>query len=226
MRVVSWNLAKRGRETWDYLWTLDPDIALVQEAVLPTRLPEGYRVLWTEALPTAKWGSAVLSRLGDLELIWKEWRGGAMVIAQGSIPSIGAVSIGSVHARVKRDGVIRALRESFDAMRPHLRERFILGGDFNTARAAAEAWPKYGHGEFWSDLDTWGFRDSYYMVHGVEVQSFWRARLRTKLMDDHILTDAETAGLLKDCVLLDTPQIRALSDHGPVVADFALEVGD
>jgi hypothetical protein len=109
--------------------------------------------MWTPAWPEGSWGSAILSRVGKPDPTWQERSGGAVVLAQLAIPSIGLVSIASVHARVMDDAVIRAQRGTFETMRSHLRSRFIVGGDLNTARLAATAWPVYGHGEFWSDLD-------------------------------------------------------------------------
>jgi endonuclease/exonuclease/phosphatase family metal-dependent hydrolase len=226
MRVVSWNLKKQGERTWDFLWTLDPDIALVQEAVLPDVIPTGYQVRWAEALPNSRWGSAILSRLEDeLVVDWKDWTRGAMLVAHCSVPPFETVSIASIHARVMDDGVIRALRDTFDALRPYLRERFIVGGDLNTARSLADvdAYRAYGHGEFWDDLDALGFKDCNFVHHGVEKQSFWREGLRNRLQDDHILVDTETLGYLSRAdVLDDTPELRELSDHFPVVAEFTL----
>lgn len=242
MRIVSWNLSQRGlnqrgRDTWAFLQqTLRPDIALVQEAMAPEDLPENlredlrdrYRDLWTPAWPNGGWGSAILSRFRDLELDWKDWHRGAVVMAHCTVPSLGPVSIANVHARVINRRVIPPLYETFEEVRPRLGHRFIVGGDLNTAREAARRWPRNRHAEFWHDLEEWGFRDCHYLLHGAERQSFWRGALRKKpatihgLQDDHVFVDAETFGYVTQCFVWDTQEVRALSDHGPVVVELAL----
>jgi exonuclease III len=123
--------------------------------------------------------------------------------------------------------VIPPLRETFEELRRRLRGRFIVGGDLNTARAAARAWPRNGHGEFWSDVERWGFVEP--LPLGTERQSYWRKWRRDRrptignsLQDDHVLLDQETAGQVTDCVVWDTRRVRELSDHGPVVVDVRL----
>jgi hypothetical protein len=193
MRVVSWNLNQQGRDTWSFLLQeLDPDIALVQEAIVPDDLDARYDVRCMPALPNGRWGSAILSRVGSLEVDWKKQSGGAAIVAHCTVPYLGSVSIASVHARIVDGRVIPALRLTFDALRNHLGDRFIVGGDLNTARAAHLAWPANGHGEFWSDLEAWGFREALPFKDG-ERQSYWREWLQNKpptfgnsLQDDHV----------------------------------------
>jgi exonuclease III len=182
MRIVSWNMNPQGRDTWAFLvQTLAPDIALVQEAIVREDLADRYQILWTPGWPNGRWGSAILSRVGDLVLEWEDRSRGAMVVARGSVPSLGPVSIASIHARLDRRDhrVIPALRLTFDALRTHLGDRVIVGGDLNTARAAALAWPDNGHKEFWRDLEAWGFKEPL-PLNGVERQSYWREWLENK----------------------------------------------
>jgi exonuclease III len=230
MRIVSWNMNQRGAAAWAFLeGTLDPDIALLQEAVVPEGITDQYQVLWTPGLTNGRWGSAILSRVGDLALDWEDRSRGAVLVAHGSLPRLGPVSISSVHARVIGRRVIPALSLTFDDLRTNLGERFIVGGDLNTARAAALAWPENGHGEFWAALDASEFRDCYYLLNEGERQSFWReqhqgkpATIGNSLMDDHVFVDAETFGYVTGADVWDTPEIRKLSDHGPVVVDVGL----
>lgn len=80
-------------------------------------------------------------------------------MAHCTIPSLGPLSIASVHARVIDRRVIPPLYETFEELRPRLGHRFIVGGDLNTAREAARRWPRNRHAEFWNDLEEWGFKD-------------------------------------------------------------------
>jgi endonuclease/exonuclease/phosphatase family metal-dependent hydrolase len=234
VRVVTWNMNQRERtdshhEAWTFLIkTLNPDVALVQEAVVPEAITARYRVLSKRAWPHEPWGSAILSRVGDLTPDWEDSSRGAVLVARCSVSLLGSVSIASMHARVPRNGgVIAPLRLTFDALRTHLGDRFIVGGDLNTARAAALAWPQYGHGEFWNDTETWGFKEP--LPDGGERQSYWGRWLKDELpaignslQDDHIFVDPETFGHVTRCLVWDTRRVRELSDHGPVVVDLAL----
>lgn len=233
MRIVSWNMNQPGharshREAWAFLQSLEPDIALVQEVVIPEDVASNYDVLFVRAWNRKPWGSAILSRVGELELAWEDSSRGAVLAAQTSAPSLGPVSVACVHARIIKHRVIPALRETFAALRPHLRDRFIVGGDLNTARAAALAWPMYGHAEFWSEIDESGFKEPL-PLNGAERQSYWREWLENQpptignsLQDDHIFVDSITAAAVTRCLIWDTRQVRGLSDHGPVVVDLAL----
>jgi exonuclease III len=231
LRIVSWNMERQGNDTWAFLLeNLNPDVALIQEAILPKDGIDGYDVLWTSALPSGRWGSGILARFGKLDLEWEDRRRGAVVMGRCTIPSLGPVSIVSLHARVNRHThlVIPDLRETLAHVRPRLEPRFILGGDLNTAREAGRRWPNNGHVEFWRDIETWGLSDCHYLVHGVERQSFWRGALRYRpaaidgLQDDHIFVDAKTFRAVNQCFVWDTEEVRALSDHGPLVVELAL----
>lgn len=65
MLIVSWNLARntlskaKHERAWHYLAALDPDIALLQEAVIPTWATDRWHVVLP---PVRKWGSAVLAK--------------------------------------------------------------------------------------------------------------------------------------------------------------------
>lgn len=230
MRVVSWNMDHPGHprthdEAWDYLLGLEPDIALLQETVVPAEV--SYDSVWEPGWDHKPWGSAILSRIGELSPLWSDHSRGAVVMARCVIPQLGPTVIGSVHARVIDQRVIPPLRATFDEIRARVANRFMVGGDLNTARAAGTAWPRNGHTEFWADIDGWRFVDCYFAIHQAERQSYWREWLRNKpptignsLMDDHVFVDETMQSLLHSCRIWDTRRVRSLSDHGPVVVDL------
>jgi endonuclease/exonuclease/phosphatase family metal-dependent hydrolase len=227
-RVVTWNMAQRhSAGAWDLIRLIAPDLALLQEApvgVLENAASRGWRTrLWTPAWPSGTWGSAVLAQSLKLEPKWEDSSRGAVLLAEGQIHGMGVVSVASVHARVDRARglVAPALRETFAELRARLLPTFIVGGDLNTARRAALLGPANGQKEFWENLETWGFREP--LPADGEKQSFWREGSRGALQDDHIFVDAGTSMRAKPCVVQDTPEIRRLSDHGPVVVDLADE---
>lgn len=64
---------------------------------------------------------------------------------------------------------------------------------------------------------------------GAKRQTFWRDQLRgqlmtvgNSLMDDHVFVDRRTFEHLKSAEIVDTPEVRGLSDHAPVVVDLVL----
>jgi endonuclease/exonuclease/phosphatase family metal-dependent hydrolase len=230
MRVASWNMDHPGHsrthdEAWAFLLGVEPDIALVQEAVVPTGL--AYDSVFEPGWDHRPWGSGILSRIGELRAVWSDHERGAVVLAECTIPGLGPTVIGSVHLRIIDRRVIPPLRETFDEVRRRTGMCFIVGGDLNTARAAGKAWPRNGHTEFWAEVDASEFVDCYFALHGEERQSYWREWLRNKpptvgnsLMDDHVFVDTSTRTTLHRSRIWDTQEVRALSDHGPVVIDL------
>jgi hypothetical protein len=234
-RIVSWNMNGWGRgraldEGWLLLLEgLQPDIALLQEAAdtrdAARRIPSALQ----PALASARLGSVIISRVGDLERLWEDNSRGPVLVARSTIPGIGVVTVACLQAPVPEvGGVIRPLRETMMALRPLLTARFIVGGDLNTARQAHLAWPQYGHGEFLNDLEAWGLHEPL-PLGGREQQSYWGRwlldeppTLGNTLQDDHVFVDEKTFRLVKTCRVLDTKRVRGLSDHGPVVVDLAL----
>ena len=67
------------------------------------------------------------------------------------LDGIGDVVLASFHAGIIEGRVIPALRVSVEGLLPFLKgNRFILGGDLNTARGAAAFWPGHGRAEFFA----------------------------------------------------------------------------
>jgi endonuclease/exonuclease/phosphatase family metal-dependent hydrolase len=248
-RLVTWNMNQQGRDAWSFLvGSLDPDVALVQEAITPKDIDDRYVALFQRAWQTRPWGSAILvhRRVEGAEplagSVWMDSSQGAVVVAKFSIRRLGLdpFAIASVHARVMTDPltsrrrVIPALRKTFFELLKRRGPRFIVAGDLNTARNAEFAFPGNQHGDFWRDVEQeWGFHEPLPFGGKEERQSYWGRWRQSKqpsigntLQDDHILLDAETyervntRGYPKGCVVWDTQVVRALSDHGPVVVDL------
>src|SRR5262245_2705953 len=121
MRVVTWNMShweRRGKVNaqWDHLASLDPDVALLQEAVHPpdvtsslTFVPEGPWAIDTDR----PWGSGIASphfqmkpimkaktRYGahEFQLIADDYYRGALALAELDMPGFGRVAVASVYA--------------------------------------------------------------------------------------------------------------------------------
>jgi endonuclease/exonuclease/phosphatase family metal-dependent hydrolase len=240
----SWRDGGKRAKAWDFLLNeLKPDIALLQEA----RLPEvpGYDVLWTSALERGEslkpltWGSAVLSRVGKPLMRYALApedlaRRGAVQIASCTISGLGEATIANIHSRLgdkhEVQKVIPNLRETIDLVLATAGPRFIVGGDLNTGRSLGTAYgPKYGHGDFWNETDAGVLKEAL-PGDNEERQSYWgqgddnKGPTGNALQDDHVFLDAETFKLVSQSRVWDTPQVRGLSDHGPIVVDLSLTV--
>jgi exonuclease III len=99
MRIVTWNMNGKDRtrshqDAWGFLLeTLQPDIVLLQEVriseEIKKRIAGEYSHLFTPRLPNLTWGSAILSRAGELTLEWENSSRGAALGASSSVPGIG-----------------------------------------------------------------------------------------------------------------------------------------
>lgn len=214
-------------EAWEFLLALEPDVALLQETVLPPSIDRRYETRFTQAWDGKPWGSAILARNCELSTVWKDNTRGAVHLATCTGSPLGVLSIATIHARIIHGRVIPALTATFEDLVPQLDKRFLVGGDLNTARAAHLAWPKYGHGEFWDRIDRWQLHECFHLNTGLERQSYWREWHRNKtpsigntLQDDHVFVDEETSRLVRRTVIWDTRRVRELSDHGPLVVDL------
>lgn len=226
MRVVSWNLGHNSPEyrarhddAWRYLLEeLHPDVALVQEAVPPEGLDRS--LVFAKPWARRAWGSAVITAPGRIRKGFTETSGGPVVVAELDDGMIMA----SIHARVVKGRTIPTLRKTIKTLSPRLEDRlFAVGGDLNTARGAEDIWPGRGHLEFFESLTGIGLYDCYSELNEhTEKQSFWGRTSPHALQLDHLFVDMATGaqGKVTKCEILDTDEIRRLSDHGPVVAEI------
>ena len=104
--------------------------------------------------------------------------------------------------------------------------RFVVGGDLNAARHWDTVYGGRTHTGFFDTLADRGFHDCHWAQHGREIQTFWGHQAREAYQCDHVFTDTVTAeqGHVRDCVVVDNPLVRALSDHGPVRLQLAIEL--
>lgn len=223
MRVVTWNLGSNSgfgsRAAWDYLLDeLKPDVALLQEAVVPADLDRS--LAFAKPWPARRWGSAVVTSRGAINKTFADTSYGPVVIAELN----SGVVVGSLHARIIENRTIPSLQKTMSAVAPFLKGRqFVIGGDLNTARAADAIWPGHGHLEFFEFLTGRGLYDCYWEVNDrTETRSFWGDVSPHELQLDHLFVDLDTGmnGRVRSCQILDPADYRKLSDHSPVVAEI------
>lgn len=232
MHIVSWNMGcsfpgryrRTHADAWRYLLGLQPDVLFVQEALL-SAAPAADRgnVVWS-ADRGRESATAVVVRPG-VKATPVNVRARASYVAAASVESsIGPLLLASVHVgpgdyKENRRVVVQKLRKLTAG------QRFVVGGDVNAARHWDTVYGGRTHAEFFATLGKCGFHDCHWTQHGREVQSFWGRQAKEAYQCDHIFTDTKTGeGLIRDCTVIDNAEVRALSDHGPLRLELAIDL--
>jgi exonuclease III len=244
--VVVWNMAansvSRAREAheraWRYVESLDPDVALLQEATVPDWASERWDV---HAPSPDRWGSVVATRPGlDLRpaqariphaLATARVRGPAdldLLVISVYAPPVRAtpadlagrdpatVTLPNRRTAWSRDAAYAVAR---DAVRPP----FLVAGDWNTSpQLDDELHPGKREGDFFVRATGDGWVDCYRRFHDREGRTWFHAG-HAPYQFDHAFCDAGTAKGLRSCDIDAYPaEQERLSDHAPLI----LELGD
>jgi hypothetical protein len=252
MRVITWNMGmareSRGRpglheQAWHYLLGLGPDLAFVQEALPPSWVRgEGTLIHG----PLKQWGSALLSpryplegfRLPDGSNLRN--LGTYLALATASLPDGTDAFVASVHARAamatqaqlgdlqpgetKRPSA-RAARVNdafFAGLQELVGDRFIITGDWNTAREQGSEYGNKVGGEFFERARDRGWHDCVWEKRGEELRTWFGAgQIR---QDDHAFCDRSLGKRLgSPWVAEQAATDLGLSHHAPLILDFNIE---
>jgi exonuclease III len=229
--IISWNMGcgPRSRyrrshaDAWHYLLALRPDVAFVQEALLQAApSPTVGSTVWSAKRGTES-GTAIFVR-ADVTAEPVAVRSSGSYIAAAIIRSAGvplflaSVHVGPGNYKENRRVLTRKL------IKVTTGRRFVVGGDLNAARHWDEVYGGRTHMQFFETLKNHGFHDCHYAQHGKEIQSFWGHQAREAYQCDHLLTDATTGAQTVSCAVIDNPEVRALSDHGPLRLELAIDL--
>ncbi len=173
---------------------------------------------------------------------WLGHLSGYVCRAEVTLPHWGRVRVASVHttaeevggdilteeehARYRRGTSSRAWRNDLAvaALSHWLGERFVVGGDWNTARAFDERyaarWGPAGR-EFFERAAAMGWAETLRAHHAAEVQTYFGARSGPYQLD-HLFTDGALHGRLRQAAVVEALARAGLSDHAPLVADYDL----
>ncbi|MEI8334821.1 MAG: endonuclease/exonuclease/phosphatase family protein [Chloroflexota bacterium] len=252
MRIVSWNpgaaygpYVGRHDEAWRYLESLEPDIALLQECVPAAWALRRWTVVkpafsfWTTAVAVpARPTTEVAIPKGNLLARFR----GFAAAAEVTVPGIGPVVAVSVHASAHPANA-RTLRGLDPAAlrRPSATEpwwndlffagavelvagrRFIVGGDWNTARYVdAHGIPTPVGADSFARAAEAGWLDLHQAAVGAEERTWYGRRNPRAYVPDHVFADPETAMLLASATVDPAPAEGKLSDHAPVLVNMDL----
>jgi hypothetical protein len=250
MRVVSWNMGMGppGRpahrlhdQAWHYLLGLGADLVFVQEALPPAWVrSEGQLVCG----PFKEWGSAIFSPRVPLARVAPPPEsnlralGSYLALGVASMPDGSDAFVASVHARhgeatpPQLGDLDPAVAARPAVGRPHtndviflglsklVTERFILAGDWNTARIQSS---ERAGAQFFERVSKQDWYDCVWDKTGDELQT-WFGRSQILKQDDHAFCDQALGRQLEEVWVAEDAATRLhLSDHAPLVLDFGME---
>jgi hypothetical protein len=250
-RVVSWNIAggKPGHGAdqqafaWEYLTqTLVPDVALLQEAAVPT----DHAGPMLAGIPKRRWGSAIIApssieqvlsvKMGRAEIVLDRSAPGSLVAAY--VPSFGvsAVSIyGQLEGGYAVTTVNRQLSDLTFLIDSPLGKRLLIGGDLNCSTQLSPP-DRARHRALFQRVESLGLVDLLAVNAGhrpvlvgcpcddapcLHVQTHRHSRSAVPWQDDYLFVTPWLAARCESCVVDEGS--FAFSDHGAVVAAFSLD---
>ena len=250
MRVVSWNLGFAYRrdeqaqeKAWRYLLDeIDPDIAMLQQAVPPAWARDVRTVVLGE--PPGRWGSAIVTKGLAAEPVGAEGLrrlGADVVCARIGLPGGELALVASVYTKaaplsaedragVDIEGIRRSAQEEAwynDLAYAILKElaadgRFIVGGDWQTGRLL-DRWERHrGAGEeFFARAERDGWAECLRRFHPEEQRTLFRGDRGYQF--DHMFCDRELGARLRSCDVVPEPAAQlGLSDRAAIVMELDL----
>ena len=228
MRIVSWNMGcatkrycRMRDEAWRLLLGLEPDIVLVQEAMLdvPVWLRDEGTFFIKPAYAGQGWGSGVLVRAAVTKELPLTSPGSFISAVEVEQPG-GPILIASIHVCPDKN-LAKNMEMLGDVLTPLLAgRRFIVGGDLNSGRHFDAVNKRSSHRRFLDKLATLEANDCHFALNGREVQSYWGRAIEAYQLD-HLFVDAAAAPAVRACDVLTNDETRRLSDHSPLVLDLA-----
>ncbi|MBX3207770.1 MAG: endonuclease/exonuclease/phosphatase family protein [Labilithrix sp.] len=234
MRVVTWNMGcgsprytgryrKAHDEAWRLLLGFEPDVILVQEALLDVpawvRDEETVIVAQPPGYEGQDAGCAIVVRGGLMATRHLMTIEGSYFAAAEVTGRDGPMFVASIHVDTKDQQ--KHLRSLVDALRPMLDgRRFIVGGDFNACRRWDVVYKKNVYGWFFDELAALGAHDCHFGRHEREDRSFWGHQAKEAYQLDHLFVERSGASRVRSCDVVTTDDTRRLSDHSPVLLEL------
>ena len=239
MRIVDWNIHRR-LPPWNYVINeLDADIALIQEC---SRLPKNLdpsKVIHTPA-NDRKFGNAIYVK----NAVWEELpiettRIGSLMVARVTTPKEESLVVISLYGLLEAlpenpsrklvyPGIHIALSELSYLLGGLTRPKytnFILAGDFNNDRRM-DTHPTFGRKDkrtsnlLFDRVKDYRLQDCVKEYYPDYVQTYRHSTGGFPWQLDHMFASKKVFRNLKNLYVDDSDEVKSLSDHSPIVADF------
>lgn len=187
-----WKRKKDIREkAWKYLeQKIDPDIALIQEAVPPADKINSGNVLWGEIRGTYRFGSGIITKNFPIQEVAAVEFGksyhGAIVVGDIGLPSGPSLTVISLYGlQLNNNYVTSTLHHMLSDLTPLLtgklgKRRLVIGGDFNADRL----YDKYhrnepSHSIFFDRLEDFGLANCLEILNKGHVRTISSKKAKT-----------------------------------------------
>jgi exonuclease III len=241
MRILSWNMQHRAIG-WDWLANeSDFDVALLQEAKLPSWIREKYPNVFYRRIPEyQEWGTAFISKsdsftefVPEQDHFWLNEMLGPMVLAMPKEES--GIWFCSIHSHYKpipteklvekpipnlleaKRGVAFEIDVIAHFLKPILSsKRFIFGGDLNSSLLIDKNQGYSNNRRLFENLEAMGYLDLRNDFYEEEQQTYYKSG-NGPFQLDHLYSDAATKATVSSWrVLSEVVTLRNLSDHASI----------
>jgi endonuclease/exonuclease/phosphatase (EEP) superfamily protein YafD len=233
VRIVTYNFRAGGtaaRDAWPALGALQPDVLLGQECRKPP--PGNLRGAWVEAAER-RWGTGLFLRERAVRRIeikgFEGWVCGVKLPRRDWLTER-PLRVFSVHCPGRGGSYVKTMHQILDAIAPHaVGMDVVLGGDFNVAAGMRRQTDKVrtsnGERQLLQRLKLeFKLMACWQAMHPRQklAQTLrWNGNPITPYHCDGIFAPRAWRKILVRCEVIAGPEWDKLSDHNPVVADFA-----
>ena len=247
MRIVDWNINRR-LPPWDYLINeLDADVALIQEC---SRLPEyldSSKVIYTPG-KDRKFGNAIYVKDAVWEeLPIETTQVGNLVVARITTPKDESLVVISIYGELEYrpedpelfeqlppnrkivfstiHGAIGDIGYLLKGLTRPKHTNFILAGDFNNDRRTSDrpgfkSWEERIPYLMFNVLEDYLLQDCVKEYYPDYVQTYRHNTGGFPWQVDHMFASKKVFRNLKNLYVDDNDEVKSLSAHSPIVADF------
>jgi exonuclease III len=237
MKVISWNMNKRKNGTWDYLLSsLSPDIALLQESsIFPENLNKNQI---SEITVKKNLRNSIFCPHDTFEQIkMPKELSSDLICGRLTLKGAPTVYFISIYGNLEFDPfftvftgqialIVTFLRTNFNA------EHIVISGDFNCDRRMDDNPTKSTfarRGErvtnlFFDTILGLGFQNGMRKFHSEYLETYRHHIVKNRFPWelDHLFCTEKLYQCLSKLDVVDTEDVKALSDHNPIVAEFKI----
>ena len=238
LKLATWNMAywthKRYEiDAWKYFTQeIDCDILLFQESYPNLEILNQNRLVWNKIGGTRPWGSGIYSpKFKIKEFSFKNSFIGAVTTAEIEIRPDFKIIVISLYGLMEIISnvtyVIPNLHRMFSDLTGILeskdtKHRIILGGDLNASLQIDQQQTGNSHQVFFNRLKEFQLANCFDNYYQDFVQTHRHSRSDEPWQNDYFFISKKLEKCLTSCSVVDTDEVRKLSDHNPVIIELDL----